>query len=152
MIITRPGQDIISVEENVIETCLPDTSKKIHIIRLDFEDPTEEKMDVVMNNYPLTNRFVIKDNIKFYNWFFKTKNKKYYVENPYNVGIFSFFKKNNKILLNFHRIRYDVKKFLIKDHVFRDILRNLEIIEIDDEIFEDKQQMLSEWNGNVIVS
>ena len=153
MIITRPDVDIISVDEEKLENFDEQTRKnKIHIIKLDLIDPTEEKMDKLLDNFFLTNRFVIKDNIKFYNWYFKTKNKKYYVENNSNSGIFSFFKKNNKILLNFNKVRHDVKTFLIKDFVFTDVLKNLEIIEIDSKLYFEKYNILNRWNGNVVVN
>lgn len=153
MIITRPDVDIISVNEETIDSFDEQTRKnRIHIIKLDFEDPDETKIDELQKKFFLTNRFVIKDNIKFYNWYFKPKNKKYYVENNGNSGIFSFFKKNNKILLNFNKLRHDVKTFLTKDFVFKDILRNLEIIEIDDKLYFEKYNILDKWNGNVVVN
>ena len=149
MLITKPGYDIITVTENDYNNIV--SKEKVHLVRIDYDNPTDEKIDWVLNSYKLTNRFVIKDNIRFYNDYFKKNNKKYYVENGYNAGIFSFFKKNNKILLNVNILRNDIKNFILKNYIFRDILKNLEIIQINDEIFNDKSKILSEWNGNVII-
>lgn len=151
MVITRPGRDIISVGEEDWESRDVVSDDKIHLIKLEFVDPNEQKLDWLVDSYPLTNRFIVFDNIKFYNWYFKTKEKKFYVENRYNVGIFSFFKKNNKVLLNFNLLRNDVRNFMLKNSIFSDILRNLEIIQIDEDTFRDKSNILSKWNGNVIV-
>lgn len=151
MIVTRVGRDLIAVTERDFETNNVVSQEKIHLIKLQFESPTEEKLDWVIKSYPLTNRFIIIDNIKFYNWYFKTKEKKYYVENRFNSGIISFFKKNNKVLLNFSKLRDDVKRFSLKNYIFSDILRNLEIIQLDEESFNEKANLLSKWNGNVIV-
>ena len=151
MILTKPGRDIITVtdrdfeENNIIER------EKIHLIKLEFEDPFFEQLDWVVNTYSSTNRYIIKDNINTYNNYFKFNKKKYYVENGFNDGIFSFFKKNNKVLLNFNNLRSHVKDFLLQKDVFKDILRNLEIIEIDQDIYENKKIILSKWNGNVII-
>lgn len=152
MIITIPGKDIIVIDETNLSTLEVNKTKKIHIIRLNFLSPDEDKMNWVLDNFPLTNRFVINDNIKFYNWFFKSNNKKYYVENGYNIGIFTFFKKNNKILLNVNRLKFDIQKIILKNNIFKDILKNLEIIEMDKKTFEEKEDVLLNWTGNVIIS
>lgn len=152
MIITKAGVDIINVvdsdftENNIFST------EKVHLIKLLFDEPTDEKVDWVLKSYPMTNRFIIQDNIKFYNWYFKNNNKKYYVENGYNAGLISFFKKNNKVLLNFHKLRYDIKAFIMRNYIFRDLLKNLEIIEMSSDDFEEKADVLSNWNGNVVIS
>lgn len=154
MIITKPGQDIINITEKDYNNEQLPITKKIHLIKIMFNSPSKEKMDWLIRIYPLTNRFVVSRDIKMYNWYFKQNNKKYYVENEHSkdFGLISFIKKNNKILLNFNNLRYDIKQFLLHDFVFQDILKNLEIIQIDNEIYQDKIPILNEWSGNVIIS
>lgn len=151
MILTKPGRDIIVVADKEYEENIIVEREKIHLIKLEFEDPTYDQLEWVMQTYASTNRYIIKDNINTYNNFFKFNRKKYYVENNFNDGIFSFFKKNNKVLLNFNSLRNYVKDFLLQKDVFKDVLRNLEIIEIDQNIYENKKIFLSKWNGNVII-
>lgn len=151
MILTKPGRDIIVVADKEYEENIIVEREKIHLIKLEFEDPTYDQLEWVMQTYASTNRYIIKDNINTYNNFFKFNRKKYYVENNFNDGIFSFFKKNNKVLLNFNSLRSYVKDFLLQKDVFKDVLRNLEIIEIDQNIYENKKIFLSKWNGNVII-
>lgn len=152
MIVTVPGKDIITVTDSELEGWTPEAvDKKVHLIKIKLDEPTEDKMNFILFKYPHTNRFIVGDNIRFYNWFFRNYEKKYYVENRYNAKIISFFKKNNKVLLNFNKLDYDTKRFALKNEVFKDILRNLEIIQLDDETFNRKKDILSSWNGNVIV-
>jgi len=62
MKLTQIGTDIITVDEsNYKEWC----SKKIHIIKLAFKDPTKDKIYKVFDNYNKTNRFIIDDNVRF---------------------------------------------------------------------------------------
>ena len=153
MIITVPGKDLITIAEEDIQedwNVVP-VENKIHLIKLQFSNPTEDKIDFVMQNHPYTNRFIINDNIKFYNWAFRQYEKKYYVENTYNARLISFFKKNNKVLLNFNRLDSETRNFALKDRVFKDILKNLEIIQLDEHEFSKKKPILVNWNGNVIV-
>lgn len=157
MIVTVPGKDLIVVNDNDIsEVDLEDWNvepyeKKVHLIKVELTNPTEPKLDFVLERYPYTNRFIISDNIRFYNWFFRSYEKKYYVENVHNANLISFFKKNNKVLLNFDKLDYDTKKFALKNNVFKDILRNLEVIQLNEEDFNKKKSILLNWNGNVIV-
>lgn len=152
MIVTVPGKDMITVADADLENWSTEVvNKKVHLIKILLDDPTEDKMDFILSKYPHTNRFIIRDNIKFYNWFFRSYEKKFYVENIYNARIISFFKKNNKVLLNFDNLDYDTRKFALKNNVFKDILRNLEIIQLDDDTFTRKKDILSSWNGNVII-
>lgn len=151
MIITRPGKDVISVTEEDFENNNIISTEKVHLIKIKFKEPDEEKLDWVSKSYSKTNRFIISDNIKFYNWYFKTKSKKFYVENDKNIRLFSFFKKNNKILLNFNNLDEDIKNFILQDFIFMDVLQNLEIIQIDEEMFKEKSNILSKWSGNVII-
>jgi hypothetical protein len=61
-----------------------------------------------------------------------------------DFGLISFIKRNNKIHLNFNNLRYDVKQFLLHDFIFSDLLKNLEIIAIDKNTYEEKLPILSE--------
>lgn len=157
MIITVPGKDMISVndgdisDEDLENWNVNVFDKKVHLIKIQVTEPTEQKMDFILDKYPYTNRFIINDNIRFYNWFFRSYEKKYYVENGYNVKLISFFKKNNKVLLNFNKLDYDTKKFAMKAGTFKDILRNLEILQLSEEDFAKRKSLLLNWNGNVIV-
>ena len=64
----------------------------------------------------------------------------------------TFFRKNNKVLLNFLNLRIQERDFLLMDIVFKDLLRNIEVLYIDNNIYVDKKEMLDLWNGNVIMS
>lgn len=153
MIVTIPGKDLIVVTDSELEnwTSAEPFDRKIHLIKLNLSDPTKDKMDSVLFKYPYTNRFIITDNIKFYNWFFRSHEKKYYVQNGNNTKLISFFKKNNKVLLNFNNLDFISKQFALRNGVFKDILKNLEIIQIDEATFEEKKDILSNWSGNVVI-
>jgi len=125
---------------------------RVHLIKLGFFDPTESKVRQVIRNFPKTNRFVIEDNIRIYNFILRSTSKKYYVSNPEGSDIISFFRKNNKVLVNFHTIDDYEKAFLLSDKVFQDVLKNTEVIHIDKNIFDEKMEVLENWRGNVIVS
>jgi hypothetical protein len=101
--------------------------EKIHLIKLAFEEPTTDKVEQVLDRFPSTNRFIISDNIKFYNDVLRSR-KKYYVENGNGIGLISFFKKNNKVLLNLQNLTSEERSF-VKNNI-RDVLRNLEAIYI----------------------
>jgi hypothetical protein len=81
MLITKPGKDIINISEKDYDNNYIKTKSKIHLIKLSFKTPTFEKIDWVVKNYSHTNRYIISDNIRIYNDYFKRTNKKYYVEN-----------------------------------------------------------------------
>jgi hypothetical protein len=86
--------------ENVYE------KNKIHLIEIAFKEPTLEKIDTVIERFPNTNRFIVYDNVKFYNNAFKNL-KKYYVGNKKGDSLISFFRKNNKVLLNMINLSYN---------------------------------------------
>ena len=151
MYITKIGTDYISINEDNIDDERLISIDRVHLIKLDFFNPTELKVNNVLQLYPKTNRYVIEDNIRIYNYILKKTTKKYYIVNKKDVGIISFFKKNNKVLLNFTNISEFEKQFLLTEHCFADILKNLEVIMIDEDIFKEKEDILVEWNGNVII-
>ncbi|MDY0215224.1 MAG: hypothetical protein RBS24_06925 [Bacilli bacterium] len=103
-------------------------------------------MDQVLDLLPKTNRFIIENNVKFYNSYFKQTKKKYYVENTLKdeKNFISFLRKNNKILLNLKAISNVMLKYFILELVFEDVLRNVEIIKMDKEDYIERQDMLKE--------
>ncbi len=151
MRVTTVGSDYIRIDEQNIEDRKLLGIPRVHLIKLDFEKPTELKVKKVIDLYPKTNRFVVDENIKTYNAILKGTNKKYYVENIMGSGVISFFKKNNKVLVNFNNLSEAEKKFLLSDDCFEDVLKNAEVILLDKPIYETKMKQLEIWSGNVIV-
>ena len=151
MKITKLGSDIITVNDNTLLE-VNECKKKIHLIRLMITHPNTEKMDWLLSVYNRTKRFVIDiEYIKFYNYFFKKTNMKYYVINTdkYYTGLVSFFKRNNKVLLNTTVLNDIEQEFVFTSLI--DILSNLEIIMIDKEKFLKYKSIFSKWNGDVII-
>lgn len=150
MKITEIGKDIIKIDESNFQT---KEKEKVHLLKLAFEEPTTEKVNAVLENYPNTNRFVISNFIKFYNEILKFTNKKYYIENTYQ-SLISFFKKNNKVLLNTDNLQSHEYAFVSNTDVFFDILKNTEIILIDSILFSKYKDGIirMNWKGNVIIS
>jgi hypothetical protein len=151
MKLTRIGSDYISINEDNIKDEDILSIPKIHLIKLSFFKPNKDKLEQVLSMFPNTNRYVIKNNIRDYNYFLKNTSKKYYIENYSGVGIISFLRKNNKILLNFHNLSLFERQFFLSV-CFEDLLRNLEVIHIDNAIYKEKSDILKDWNGNVIIS
>ena len=111
MRVTNFGSDYIRIDEDNIEDDLLLSIPRVHLIKLDFMKPTEAKVRKVLDLYPKTNRFVIETNIKTYNYILRGTNKKYYVENAVGSKIITFFKKNNKVLVNFNNLSSGEKTF-----------------------------------------
>lgn len=152
MKITRIGSDYISVDEHNYSSKEFLDIPRVHLIKLNFFKPTKVKIQDVLDIYHKTNRFVIEDNIKTYNYILRATNKKYYIENPVGTRIISFFRKNNKVLVNFNNLSIFEKQFLLSESCFEDVLKNTEVINIDKETFEEKKGILQHWSGNVIIS
>lgn len=150
MIITNVGTDYIRIDEDNINDKKLLQIPRVHLIKLNFFKPTELKVQKVLSLYKKTNRFVVQDYIKTYNYILKNTNKKYYVENSVGADIITFFKKNNKVLVNFNNFTEFEKQFLLSN-CFEDILRNTEVIIIDQDVFEEKQTELTDWSGNVVI-
>jgi len=150
MKITEIGRDIIRIDESNFQT---KEKEKVHLIKFAFEEPTTEKVNTALSNYPNTNRFVISNYIKFYNEILKYTNKKYYIENTYQSMI-SFFKKNNKVLLNTDNLQTHEYEYINHPDAFFDVLKNVEIIMIDRELFETFRDGIirMNWKGNVVIS
>lgn len=152
MRITNVGTDYISLnEENYGDTKFQNIVR-VHLIKLDFDTPTKNLINKVLYLFPKTNRFVIEDNIREYNFILKRTSKKYYVMNKVGVDIISFFRKNNKILLNFNNLSEEEKDFFLMDGIFEDVLRNTEVIAISKDMHDMKMEVLDKWKGNVIIS
>ena len=152
MKLTQIGSDYISInEDNMYDDKLL-SIPRVHLIKLDFFNPSEEKIRKVIRSFPKTNRYVIEDNIRTYNFILRGTSKKYYVSNKEGADVISFFRKNNKVLVNFFKLNEFEKVFLLSDKVFEDALRNTEVIQISKEIFDEKMEVLENWRGNVIVS
>lgn len=142
------GSDFIELNEDNIYDFVD--KEKVHLIKLNFREPTEELILDVINKYPNTNRYVISNNIKLYNDILKNTTKKYYIENTENTKIITFFRKNNKILFNFNNVNKKVREFLLDNFLF-DILKNVEVIMIDKNSYKLKESIFQNWSGNVIL-
>jgi hypothetical protein len=152
MKLTQIGSDYITIsEDNMYDEKLL-SIPRVHLIKLDFFNPNEEKIRKIIKNFPKTNRYVIEDNIRIYNFILRGTSKKYYVSNNEGADIISFFRKNNKVLVNFYKLSEFEKIFLLSENVFEDVLRNAEVIQIDKDIFDEKMAVLENWRGNVIIS
>jgi hypothetical protein len=151
MRVTAVGSDYIRIDEQNIDDKKLLGIPRVHLIKLDFEKPTETKVKKVISLYPKTNRFVVDENVKTYNVILKDTNKKYYVENTVGSKIISFFKKNNKVLVNFNNLTEPERNFLLSEDCFDDVLKNAEVILLNKPVFDVKSKQLEVWSGNVIV-
>jgi hypothetical protein len=152
MKITQIGKDYIRVDEDDL-TRDSIVYRKIHLIYLDFRSPTKSKIESILKTFPKTNRYIVsEDKIKTYNYVLKNTSKKYYVKNTKISNFISFFRKNNKILVDFYNLSEYEKLFLLSDDVFIDLLRNVEVIIVSKNIFDEKEEILNNWNGNVIIA
>jgi len=152
MRITNVGTDYISLNEKNFSDNRFQNIQRVHLIKLDFQEPTRILIDRVLNLFPKTNRFVIEDNIRDYNFILKRTSKKYYVMNKIGADIISFFRKNNKILLNFNNLSLEEKNFFLMEDVFEDVLKNTEVVAISKNMHDLKMEVLDKWKGNVIIS
>lgn len=151
MRITQIGSDYIRIDEDNIDDDRLVSIPRVHLIKLDFFKPTDTKVKKIISLYPKTMRYVIEDNIKTYNYILKNTNKKYYVENSVGANVITFFKKNNKVLVNFNNFTDLEKQFLLSETGFVDVLKNTEVVMINKEIFNQKKDVLEKWSGNVII-
>ena len=148
---TELGRDYIAVTEDNIKNEKLLSLPRVHLIKLMFFNPTEEKIKTVLSLYPRTNRFVIEDNIRIYNNTLKRTNKKYYVMNMPGIGFISFLRKNNKVLLNIENLSVFEKQFVLKV-CLDDVLRNIEVIQLNREDFLEVEGKFERWNGNVVLN
>jgi len=154
MKLTVPGKDVICIDESNIEKYRQEAAEgvKFHVIKLNFNEPTKEKIDDAVRYFPNTNRFIIADNIRFYNGHLKHIGKKYYVQNnsSNSNSLLSFFRKNNKILVDLTCMNKSIASFLLENYL-EDILSNTEIIIIDENDMATYASLLKGWSGNVII-
>lgn len=148
MIYTKFKKDWFIIDESNYK--IEKEKNKVHLIKLGFSHPTEEKVKMVLKNFPNTNRYIISNNIKFYNYILKN-NKKYYVENEKNNNLISFLRKNNKILLNFENLNRIDEKFILEN--LKDLLDNTEAILIGnkEKISFEMEKILKSWDGNILI-
>ena len=151
MKITRIGKDYITINEQNVPTTDERRNDKIHLIKLNFEEPTKEKILFVVDTFQKTNRYVISNNIRVYNDVLKHTGKKYYIENRTGVNLISYLRKNNKILLNFSNLREFEREFLANKSILDDVLKNVEVIQMKKSIYNDSLSLLNYWDGNVIL-
>lgn len=151
MIITLIGSDYVEINQNNMYDKELTRIKKIHLIKLKFKEPDRFLLNEVINLYPKTNRYIIDDNIKQYNFLLKKTSKKYYVENLFNCDIITYLRKNNKILFNFENLNDKENQFFLKDKIFNCLLKNVEVIKINKIDFNEKRNILKFWKGNVII-
>lgn len=148
MKITYPERDYVIINEHNIDHYRGQYKK--HLIKFAFYEPTKEKIGQVLNTYPDTNRFIVPNNIKIYNDVLRNTNKKYYVENRQGEGLITFFKRNNKCILNFNNLSPKEKRFAL-DYMLVDILYNLEAILISKEDLWDYENVIKLWEGNALL-
>ena len=151
MRITAIGSDLISVNEDNYGSDAFQSIPRVHLIKLDFVMPTYDLVREVLHLFPKTNRFIVEDNIREYNSILKKTEKKYYVMNKKGAELISFFRKNNKILLNFMNLSKEERDFFLMDGVFEDVLKNTEVIAVTKKIYDEKIEVLDKWKGNVII-
>jgi hypothetical protein len=151
MRITAVGSDYISVNEENYDSNNYQSISRVHLVKFDFAMPTYDLINQVLYLFPKTNRFVIEDNIREYNSILRRTEKKYYVMNKRDIEIISFFRKNNKILLNFMNLSIEEKTFFLMEGIFEDVLKNTEVIALSKKIYDEKIEVLDKWKGNVII-
>ena len=151
MRITAVGSDFISVNEENYDSNTYQNISRVHLVKFDFAMPTYDLINQVLYLFPKTNRFVIEDNISEYNSILRRTEKKYYVMNKRDIEIISFFRKNNKILLNFMNLSKEEKTFFLMEGIFEDVLKNTEVIALSKKIYDEKIEVLDKWKGNVII-
>jgi len=151
MRITSVNTDYIKINETNYNSEVFQKIPRVHLIKLDFLNPTLTLINNVMNLFPKTNRFVVDNNIKEYNSILRRTEKKYYVMNKENSDIISFLRKNNKILLNFMNMKKEERDFFMMDGIFDDILKNTEVIALNKKIYDEKIEILDKWKGNAII-
>lgn len=152
MKLTLIGADYATINEDNIESLSKGTDGKIHLIKLGFKEPTRDKVLSVLQLFPRTNRFIISDNVKFYNDILKTTGKKYYIENEKDANLISYLRKNNKIVVNFNNLRKNESDLFLDEKILPDLLRNVEVIQINKSTYEKNIDIFSLWDGNVILS
>lgn len=150
MKITKTGSDFVRISEtNIADPKLLEIPR-IHIIKLDFKEPTPDKVEYVLKTYNMVNRFVIDRHIKFYNDILRGTNKKYYVSNTEEDHLISFFKRNNKVLLDTTRLG-PLDKAFVFSVALQDVLNNTEVIIVGEKYYRENPGPYNKWSGNLIL-
>lgn len=151
---TVKDMDYVTVDENSVKNEELISRKKIHLIKLSLKNPNPDNIKTIVSLFPNTNRFVIPStaNIKMYNDFFKGFNRKFYIENEKGSKLISFFKKNNKVLLNIDNLAPHEKEFVLNKSTISDIMWNCEVIQMSKKDYTPPiAEQFSNWNGNLIL-
>ena len=150
MKLTQMGSDYVRITElNIADEALLSISR-IHIIKLDFREPTLEKVNYVLNTFTNTNRFVVDKNIKFYNAMLRDTNKKYYVANVEGDTLITFFKRNNKVLLDTTKLSI-LERAYVFSVALADVLNNTEVIIVENKYYREHPERFNKWSGNLIL-
>ncbi len=150
MRVTKIGTDYICINELSMADKNLISIPRIHIIKLDFDDPTDEKVEYVLKTFGLTNRFVIDNNIRFYNNILRKTNKKYYVANTEDDRLITFFKRNNKVLLD-TTILNPLERAFVFSIALQDVLLNTEVMIIRSKDYKENAEIFNKWSGNLIL-
>lgn len=152
MRITKIGTDYVKMDENNFDKKEFRDISKIHIIKMNFKNDIKGNIGNIIKMYPRTKRYIIENNIREYNSVLKHTSKKFYVENKKYDKLISFFRKNNKVVLNIERLT-DFEVEFVKLNI-TDILQNVEVLYVGDmkDLFEDLRSSFEKWNGNVILN
>lgn len=152
MRVTRIGTDYVTMNETNLEDKDYMEIERIHLIKMNFGiHNIDNNVGKVLRRFPDTKRFIIENNIREYNRILKGTMKKFYVENRRGDNLISFFRKNNKVLLNFERLSKIEMEF-VKENI-SDILFNVEVVYIGSlkELFDELKPAFNTWKGNVIM-
>lgn len=150
MKITKMGSDYVCISElNIADSSLLEIPR-IHLIKLDFREPTFEKVEYVLKTFHSTNRFVIDGNVKFYNDILRNTNKKYYIANNEQDKLITFFKRNNKVLLDTTKLSVLEKAFVFSVAI-EDVLSNCEVAIVGHKNYRDNPAPYNAWSGNLIL-
>lgn len=151
-LITVPGKDIIVVNER---TMAEDKTYdyKVHLVRLSFESPNDDKMQWVVQTFRKTNRYVVDiGHIRYYNYYLKRTNFKYYIINTPSTwrGLVTFFKRNNKVLLDLTKLSLFERQFVLQVSL-KDVLSNVEVLLMDREDYNEHIETFTQWKGDIIL-
>ncbi len=150
MKVTRMGSDYVRISEyNMADEKLLEIPR-IHIIKFDFKEPTREKVEYVLKTFSKTNRFVVDRDIKFYNDILRKTNKKYYIANTTEDRLITFFKRNNKVLLDTTSLN-PLEKAFVFSVAIEDVLNNTEVIIINEKYYKENPGPFNRWSGNLIL-
>ena len=150
MKITKMGTDFVRINELTMADEYITSIPRIHIIKLDFKEPTTEKVEFVLRTFSSTNRFVIDNNIRFYNGILRQTNKKYYIANTEEDRLITFFKRNNKVLLD-TTILNPLEKAFVFSVALQDVLFNTEVMIVKEKHYKENPEVFNRWSGNLIL-